>query len=112
MHSQLPPLSPPCTNNKGNSAWTPVENTYNHFLTIDLGYKSTVRKIASMGRPFTNEFVTEYIVQYSDDGEYWRSYVNPSSEPQVIFFNKNLIFNIDCELSPRILCIYTLCNCP
>lgn len=69
---------------QGNSAWTPVENTYNHFLTIDLGYKSTTRKIATMGRPLTNEFVTEYIVQYSDDGEYWRSYVNPSSEPQVI----------------------------
>lgn len=75
---------------KGNSAWTPVENTYNHFLTIDLGDKRTTRKIATMGRRFTNEFVSEYIVQYSDDGEYWRSYVNPSSEPQVIRFLNNI----------------------
>ena len=76
---------------QGNSAWTPVENTYNHFLTIDLGYKSTTRKIATMGRPLTNEFVTEYIVQYSDDGEYWRSYVNPSSEPQVIILLQQVL---------------------
>uniref|UniRef100_A0A1A9W560 Neurexin-4 n=1 Tax=Glossina brevipalpis TaxID=37001 RepID=A0A1A9W560_9MUSC len=73
----------------GNSAWTPVENTYNHFLTIDLGDKRTTRKIATMGRRFTNEFVTEYIVQYSDDGEYWRSYVNPSSEPQMFKGNSD-----------------------
>lgn len=68
---------------EGNSAWTPVENTYNNFLIFDLGEKRNTRKIATMGRPFTNEYVTEYIVQYSDDGEYWRSYVNPASEPQV-----------------------------
>ena len=44
-----------------------------------------IRKIATLGRPLSKEYVTEYIVQYSDDGEYWRSYVNPNSEAQVIW---------------------------
>ncbi|XP_014094325.1 neurexin-4 isoform X2 [Bactrocera oleae] len=73
----------------GDSAWTPIENTYNHFLTLDLGEARKTRKIATMGRKHTQEFVTEYIVQYSDDGEYWRSYVNPSNEPQMFKGNSD-----------------------
>lgn len=66
-----------------NSAWTPIENTYYHFLTFDLGETRTVTKIETLGRSHTNEFVTEYIVQYSDDGELWKSYVDSTGEIQV-----------------------------
>lgn len=48
-----------------------------------MGEKRKVEKIATLGRANTNEFVTEYIVQYSDDGELWRSYVSPGGEVQV-----------------------------
>lgn len=65
------------------SAWTPRENNYNHFLTYDLGEKRTINKIATLGRSHTNEFVTEYIVQYSDDGELWRSYISSGGEDKV-----------------------------
>lgn len=65
------------------AAWTPIENTYYHFLTFDLGEKRTVKSIATLGRSHTNEFVTEYIVQYSDDGEIWRSYISPGGEEKV-----------------------------
>lgn len=70
-------------NRKGISAWTPVENTYYNFLTFDLGEKRMVRKVAILGRANTQEYVTEYVMQYSDDGEMWRSYVNPDGEVQV-----------------------------
>lgn len=70
-------------NLKGKASWTPIENTYFHFLTFDLGDTRTINKIATLGRPHTNEFVTEYVVQYSDDGELWRSYVSPGGEVQV-----------------------------
>lgn len=45
-----------------------------------------ITKIATQGRvsSSTNEFVTEYVVQYSDDGQTWRSYVNTDGEVQVI----------------------------
>lgn len=42
-----------------------------------------VRKVAILGRANTQEYVTEYVMQYSDDGEMWRSYVNPDGEVQV-----------------------------
>lgn len=71
---------------KGQSAWTPVENTYYHFLTFELGSRKKIRKISTRGRGRTNEFVTEYIVQFSDDGELWRSYTDTDGEVQVIMF--------------------------
>lgn len=48
-----------------------------------MGVQQKIQKIATLGRPNTNDFVTEYIIQYSDDGEYWRSYVDMTGEPQV-----------------------------
>lgn len=68
---------------EGRSAWTPVENTYYHFLTFDLGGRKKIRKINTAGRARTHECVTEYIVQYSDDGEMWRSYTDVMGEVQV-----------------------------
>lgn len=65
-------------------AWTPIENTYNNFLIIELNEKKLIMKVATAGRAGTRDFVTEYIVQYSDDGEIWRSYSNQNNEPQVI----------------------------
>uniref|UniRef100_A0A182SG91 F5/8 type C domain-containing protein n=1 Tax=Anopheles maculatus TaxID=74869 RepID=A0A182SG91_9DIPT len=65
---------------QGRSAWTPIENTYFHFLTIDMGERKMVRKVATAGRATTSECVTEYIVQYSDDGELWKSVTDSNGE--------------------------------
>lgn len=73
-----------------------MENTYYQFLTFDLGDQRMIKKIATLGRSHTNEFVTEYIIQYSDDGELWRSYVARGGEVQVKKINRiaQLIFLI------------------
>lgn len=42
-----------------------------------------IRSVSTLGRGHTKEFVTEYVILYSDDGEQWRSYVNPDGEVQV-----------------------------
>lgn len=80
---ELTEITSPKTRRVARSAWTPVENTYFHFLTIDLGGRKMVRKIATAGRATTNECVTEYIVQYSDDGEMWKSFTDSEGEEQV-----------------------------
>lgn len=67
----------------GDSAWSPVESTYYQFLTIDLGGRKEVRKLITKGRPKIPEYVTEYIVQYSDDGEGWRSVTDSMGETEV-----------------------------
>lgn len=92
-------LKPLHTQKKAPSSWTPIENTYYHFLTFDLGETRTINKIATLGRSHTNEYVTEFVVQYSDDGEIWRSYVSPGGEVQVtndilITSIKNCFFSV------------------
>lgn len=67
-----------------------MENTYYQFLTIGLGETRMIKKIAILGRSHTNEFVTEYIVQFSDDGELWRSYVARDGEVQVTKLTSNV----------------------
>lgn len=44
-----------------------------------------MKRIATLGRPHTKECVTEFILQYSDDGELWRSMADTSAETQVTF---------------------------
>lgn len=73
---------------KAPTAWTPVDNTYYHFLTFDLGAVKIINKIATLGHKHRPEYVTEFVIQYSDDGELWRSYVSPGGEVQVTNFNK------------------------
>ncbi|XP_055611113.1 neurexin-4 isoform X3 [Uranotaenia lowii] len=87
--SQLRERGPENAHLNARSAWTPVENTYFHFLTIDLGGRKMVRKIATAGRATTSECVTEYIVQYSDDGEIWKSITDSGGEEQLFKGNKD-----------------------
>lgn len=67
----------------GDSAWSPEHSTYYHFLVIDLGGRREVRSIGTQGRANTLQFVTEYIVQFSDDGEGWRSFTDAAGETEV-----------------------------
>lgn len=69
--------------NIGDFSWAPKDSTYYHFLTIDLGTRAKVRAIATQGQARTKEFVTEYILQYSDDGQVWRSYTGNTGEIEV-----------------------------
>ena len=69
----------------GDLAWSPKDNTYNHFLTVNLDDRKEIQSIATQGRAGTSEFVTEYIVLFSDDGEGWKSYASSTGEPEVQF---------------------------
>lgn len=68
---------------KGHSAWTPTETNYYQFLTFELGGRRKIRKIATLGRANTPEYVIEYILQFSDDGESWRTITDTNGENQV-----------------------------
>lgn len=43
-----------------------------------------MRAISTKGRAKSGEYVTEYIVQYSDDGEGWKSFTDTQGEVQVL----------------------------
>ncbi|CAG9853678.1 unnamed protein product [Phyllotreta striolata] len=68
----------------GGSAWSPQESTYFEKLTFDLGYRFQIRSIATQGRGGgSHEFVTEYIIEYSDDGEGWKSFDDSQGETEM-----------------------------
>lgn len=69
----------------GDSAWAPNMSDYFQFLTMDLGGRYEIRSIATQGRSRSSSYVTEYIVQISDDGEGWRSVTDPHGEAEVPF---------------------------
>lgn len=48
-----------------------------------MGDRKKIRKVVTRGRSRTKECVTEFIVQYSDDGELWRSFTDANAETQV-----------------------------
>lgn len=69
---------------KGDSAWSPESSSYNQHLTVKLGDRYEIRSIATRGRAHTNEYVTEYIVQYSNDGQAWTSYESQDGIDEVL----------------------------
>ena len=53
-------------NKKG--AWSSLNNDFYQWLQVDLGKYTTVTRIATQGRSDTDEGVTMYRLQYSEDG--------------------------------------------
>lgn len=50
---------------------------------MDLGNRYEIHAIATQGRKGTHEYVTEYIIEYSDDGEGWKSFHDSEGETEV-----------------------------
>lgn len=69
----------------GDSAWSPQLSTFYNFLIIDLGGRKEVRSVATQGHANTLNYVTEYIIQFSDDGQAWRSFTDQRGETEVRF---------------------------
>ncbi|XP_022919939.1 neurexin-4 isoform X2 [Onthophagus taurus] len=87
--SSLPHRGPKNAILYGDSAWTPRDSTYNQFLTLDIGERVKIYALATQGRSNSREFVTEYIVQYCDDGESWRSFSDPQGQPEMFKGNSD-----------------------
>ncbi|XP_012266909.1 neurexin-4 isoform X2 [Athalia rosae] len=73
----------------GDSAWSPETSSYDQHLTVELGDRYEIRSIATRGRDHTNEYVTEYIVQYSNDGQAWTSYESQDGVDEMFKGNVN-----------------------
>jgi len=68
----------------GGSAWTSKDTSYDQWIRFKLRTRKKVTAVVTAGRARTKEYVTEYILQYSDDGDNWRSYVTAAGIPQVL----------------------------
>ncbi|XP_018016939.1 neurexin-4 isoform X2 [Hyalella azteca] len=60
----------------GPSAWSPNHNNYYQRLVVELPELMRVSKFATQGRQNSREFVSEFLLQYSTNGDSWISYKN------------------------------------
>ena len=63
-------------------AWSARANNVNQWLQVDLGCHHTlVTRVATQGRNKFNQWVTRYMMQYSNDGihfQYYREHGHPN----------------------------------
>jgi len=55
-------------------AWSAHENDHHQWLQIDFESSAKITRLATQGRNVFNEWVTKYMLQYSDDGVHFHSY--------------------------------------
>ena len=57
-------------------SWSTRLNAIGQYLQIDLGKERVVDKIATQGRPSSDQWVTTYKLLFSSDGANWNEYQN------------------------------------
>ena len=60
-------------------SWSARSNDVNQWLQVDLGSYTTVTKVATQGRNGYSQWVTQYRLQYSDDGVTFQFFKEPQS---------------------------------
>ena len=61
---------------RSTGSWSALQNTIGQYLQIDLGKERVVKKIATLGRPSLDQWVTSYKLIFSLDGTNWNGYQN------------------------------------
>ena len=65
--------------------WSALDNDLSQWLQVNLGSYTTVTRIATQGRNGFSEWVTKYILQYSNDGVTFQVYREPGTRgPKVL----------------------------
>ena len=81
---------------QGAYGWTTLRNDYNQWLQVDLGKFSTVTGIATQGSPDRNkQWVTKYILQYSDDGVTFHIYKEPTDYFAKVYSCRSILLYYD-----------------
>ena len=65
--------------------WSAVDNDLSQWLQVNLGSYTTITRVATQGRNGFSEWVTKYILQYSNDGVTFQVYREPGTRgPKVL----------------------------
>uniref|UniRef100_A0A5F8GIQ6 Contactin associated protein family member 5 n=1 Tax=Monodelphis domestica TaxID=13616 RepID=A0A5F8GIQ6_MONDO len=58
----------------GPGGWSPVNSNAQQWLQIDLGNRVEITAVATQGRYGSSDWVTSYILMFSDTGRNWKQY--------------------------------------
>lgn len=63
--------------------WKPVDNNKDQYLQVDLGTLEPLYGTVVWGNPKTDEYVTSYMVLYSDNGQRYMYVTDAEDSPMV-----------------------------
>lgn len=72
MNSLL--ISPFSLFTKGAGGWSPLVSNKYQWLQIDLGERMEITAVATQGGYGSSNWVTSYLVMFSDSGRNWKQY--------------------------------------
>ncbi|XP_060683716.1 contactin-associated protein-like 5 [Hemiscyllium ocellatum] len=58
----------------GAGGWSPLESDKYQWLQMDLGERTEITAVASQGRYGSSDWVTHYLLMFSDTGRNWKQY--------------------------------------
>lgn len=64
-------------------AWSPIRSDFSQYVQIDFGKVMNVTAVATRGRPFSESFVTAYIVEYGENPDKLSSYMDMENNVKV-----------------------------
>ncbi|XP_069080702.1 contactin-associated protein-like 5 isoform X1 [Pleurodeles waltl] len=70
----LNPSSAKLNRREGAGGWSPLESNTQQWLQVDLGDKVEITAVATQGRYGSSDWVTSYVVMFSDTGHNWKQY--------------------------------------
>ena len=85
MNSLL--ISPFSLFTKGAGGWSPLVSNKYQWLQIDLGERMEITAVATQGGYGSSNWVTSYLLMFSDSGRNWKQYRQEDSI-WVCFFNR------------------------
>ena len=68
----------------GDLAWVAAVSNYYQSLTVRLDRRYNISAIVTQGRRNSQEYVSEYVVQSSDDGFTWKTYQSDANQDEVV----------------------------
>lgn len=72
--------------------WSALSNNANQWIQVDFGSYTRVTGVATQGRYNDDQWVTKYMLQYSDEGMIFQTYQKPGDKSTKVFPNWHYSF--------------------
>lgn len=74
---------------EGAGGWSPLVSNKYQWLQIDLGERTEITAVATQGGYGSSDWVTNYLLMFSDSGRNWKQYRQEESILVCYFNNEN-----------------------
>ncbi|CAK9304633.1 unnamed protein product, partial [Gordionus sp. m RMFG-2023] len=93
-----------------DTAWTSSNTDINQYLQIDLESTKQITSIVTQGRPNTLEFVSEFLITYSENNKEWIHYKDQNGIPKVFKGNYDSQTSVRNNFYPPIIARFIRIN--